>query len=557
MQPNDGKAEPGLDAGQLETVLQSAADGITVMDVHGRLVFANDAAARLIGFASAEALLAAPLEEVRARFEVTDERGEPLPADRWPGQSVLDGESLAEAVLRYRRRDTGEERWSLVRAAPIRDAGGEVQFEVTVAQDITALKQGEARLRVLADTSALLASSLDYDATLAEVARLAVPEFGDWAAVDVVGEDGGIEQLAVSHMDPVASAWAKARLHPTGPEGETMGGVPAVIRTGKPAFYPAIADDLLPVDGTEIAAVSGFRAALVVPLRARQRILGAITFLKSGAGPHFSAADLTFAEQLAARAALALDNARLYRQAQDALHVRDEVLASISHDLRTPLTTIKGMASLLMKRLASGTPPDADVVLERLGLVSRAATQMQGMIGDVVDLSRLEAGRRIDLDLQEVDLVPLVQHLADEYQGQSTSHRLRFETELRVLIGVWDSARLERVLINLLSNAVKYSPDGGAITMSISQELGDGATAWARIGIRDEGVGIPGAELTRIFERFYRGSNVIGSIRGVGIGLTGAKGIVEQHGGRLELESEEGRGTLATVWLPLEGPAVG
>jgi len=548
MQSKHAAAEPRLDAGQLEIVLQSAADGITVMDVQGRLVFANDAAARLIGFASAEDLLAAPLAEVRARFEVTDERGEPLPADRWPGQSVLQGESLAEAVLRYRRRDTGEERWSLVRAAPIRGTGGEIQFEVTVTQDITAIKQGDARLRVLADGSALLASSLDYDATLAEVARLAVPELGDWAAVALVDESGEIEELAVSHEDHMAAGWARAHLQ----AGDMEGGVPGVIRSGKAAFYPAVAGDLLPSDAAEALGPAGYRAALVVPLRARERILGAIVFLRSAAWRQYTAADLAFAEQLAARAAMALDNARLYRQAQDALHVRDEVLASISHDLRTPLTTIKGMASLLIKRLTSGTAPTPEVIVERLGLVSRAATQMEGMIGDVVDLSRLDAGRTIDLDLRDVDLVPLVQRMADEYRGQSTSHHLRVETGLPALVGVWDSGRLERVLLNLLSNAMKYSPDGGAITLSVSQELRDDGKAWARLGIRDEGVGIPGAELARIFERFYRGSNVAGSIRGVGIGLTSAKGLVEQHGGRLELESEEGRGTVATVWLPLD-----
>jgi signal transduction histidine kinase len=236
------------------------------------------------------------------------------------------------------------------------------------------------------------------------------------------------------------------------------------------------------------------------------------------------------------------------------LRVRDEVLAAISHDLRTPLTTIKGMSSLLIKRLTSDKEPSRDVVIDRLGLVGRAADQMEGMIQDFLDFSRLEAGRPIDLDLQEVDLVGLIRRLAGEYQGQTSNHALRVETDLTGLDGFWDSTRLERVLLNLLSNAVKYSPDGGPIAVGIARQIDEHGRAWARVDVRDQGVGIPASELPRVFERFYRGSNVTGIIRGIGIGLTGAKGIVEQHGGRMQLESEEGMGTCAVIWLPIDRP---
>jgi signal transduction histidine kinase len=285
------------------------------------------------------------------------------------------------------------------------------------------------------------------------------------------------------------------------------------------------------------------------------QVIGGLFMGHSGRGI-FTARAERLVSGLAAQAAIAMDNARLYQEARQAIQARDGFLAAAAHDLKTPLTGIKGMAELLHRRATRASAPEArqlaDGLLDGLRTIDQTATRMSELINSMLDLTRMRLDAPLELDRRPTDLVALARQVMAVLEPTVTGHRLRIETDLAELAGSWDRARLARVVDNLLANAIKFSPGGGPITVSIRLEQErPGEAEWAALAVRDSGVGIPAAELARIFERFQRASNVIGTIEGTGIGLASARHIVESHGGILTVESEEGRGSTFTVRLPL------
>jgi signal transduction histidine kinase len=249
------------------------------------------------------------------------------------------------------------------------------------------------------------------------------------------------------------------------------------------------------------------------------------------------------------------ERTRLLREqdeAEAAIRIRDEILASISHDLKTPITSIRGHAQLLARRLARGQELGTGDLVAGLGRIERATTQMTGMIDELLDVARLQTGRPLELHRVPTDLVTVARNALADAQQTTDQHTLRFECTESSVRGVLDGPRLERVLGNLLGNAVKYSPDGGDVVLTLVRDETSPSGVWAELRVRDHGIGIPATELPHVFERFYRASNVSGRIRGTGIGLAGARQIVEQHGGTISVHSREGQGTTVTVRLPLE-----
>ena len=231
---------------------------------------------------------------------------------------------------------------------------------------------------------------------------------------------------------------------------------------------------------------------------------------------------------------------------------RGSFVAAVSHDLKSPLAAISGQAQLLQRKIEQLELPDGATMVRRLARIDETTYRMSRLIDDLLDVSRLQMGRALELNRQPTDLVELARGAIQQLQPTTNRHRLVLATELTVLPGFWDPQRIGRVADNLLLNAIKYSPDGGEVTVTVTR---DGA--WAVMSVRDQGVGVPAADLPRIFERFHRGANVTRKISGSGIGLAGSKQIVEQHGGSIEAESREGGGSTFTVRLPLEagGPA--
>jgi PAS domain S-box-containing protein len=317
---------------QLSVILRRVADGITVQDPEGHLVYANDSAAHQIGFPTAEEFLAAPIAEVLARFDVLDEAGEPLPLMELPGRLALQGIE-SERTVGYRIRATGELRWSIVRASPVYDEDGSVRFAINVFHDVTDHKRAEDRNRFLAEAGELLSSSLDYESTLAQVARLAVPRLGDWCMVYMRAEDGSIERLAVEHAGGRHhDVLARLRNVPFDPDATI--GVPAVLRTGEPQLHSDADSALVASDVMDPAPIAaqleelGIRSWMCVPLDLRGRTIGAISVLSAESGRRFDESDLALTQELARRAALAVENARLYRQAHETAATLDTLVAT-------------------------------------------------------------------------------------------------------------------------------------------------------------------------------------------------------------------------------------
>jgi signal transduction histidine kinase len=233
---------------------------------------------------------------------------------------------------------------------------------------------------------------------------------------------------------------------------------------------------------------------------------------------------------------------------------KDEFLAAVSHDLKTPATIIMGRANILQRALERGNGVGPEEFREGLQTIDESTMQLVRLVDELLDVTRLRMGQPWTLDIGPADIVRIANRLAAEYQNMSPRHVIRVEADVPRLVGAWDEARIERLVANLLSNSIKYSPKGGEVVVRASREDRDGED-WAILSVQDNGMGIPASELGRVFEPYYRGTNVSAATSGTGIGLAGTRHIVEQHGGEISVESALGQSTTFTVRLPviLEG----
>jgi PAS domain S-box-containing protein len=229
--------------------------------------------------------------------------------------------------------------------------------------------------------------------------------------------------------------------------------------------------------------------------------------------------------------------------------MQEEFLSSLAHDLKNPMTTVRGQTQLWLRRLNRGQAIDAERLETSLQGIEAAAMRMTHLLDELADVMRLRAGHEIELQIHHTDLVDLARRSIAELARTTDLHEIRLHADQPKLFGEWDAPRVERVLVNLLGNAIKYSPGGGVIDVRVARTCDDGG-CMALLSVTDQGVGIPTADLERIFERFQRAANVR-SIAGTGIGLSGVRRIVELHGGTITVESVEGKGSTFTVCLPL------
>jgi PAS domain S-box-containing protein len=533
-------------------VLQQMPAGVAVCDAaSGRLLLGNEQMEQLTGHPVAPA--GRGIQPTRYGLYHPD--GTPYQPDDLPLARAIRGGEVVQAEEMQIVRPEGERATVHVSAAPIRDRMGDIVAGVVTLHDVTWRKRAEEAQRFLAEASQRLADSLDYEATLARLTELAVPALADLCIVDLLEADGGIRRGAVAHANPAKQALARVLQERFAPAPGAELGVPAALRTGAAQLTPEVTAARLATFARDAEHLDtlrslGPRSSMNVPLLARGRTLGALTFAITESDRRYDAADLALAEELACRAALALDNARLYQEAQEAVRVRDEFLSTASHDLRSPLVSVKGYAQILGAMVAHDPSPIGQKVTTGLTKIDAAATKMARLIEELIDVAYLQAGRPLALERRPTDLVALARQVASEHQTLTTKHRLVVEASTAALVGVCDPARLERVLANLLSNSLKYSPRGGTIAIGVARDE-DAAGRWATLTVCDEGIGIPVADLPRVFERFHRGRNVAGYIRGSGIGLAGARQIVQQHGGDVTVTSREGAGATFTVRLPL------
>lgn len=427
---------------------------------------------------------------------------------------------------------------------------------------LSAAASDDATSRFLAAASDALSRSLDEETTRSTLVSLVVPALADWCAVHVRGHASATRLAAVAHADPsllpptrdlldrsATLRDAVERLFQAGAQASPL--LPAKEADPSRGTASASALDRPCASSRDGCSAAGDSSIVSLPLVAAGEVIGVLTIAAERSTGE--AVPLALVQEVARRAATMLAHAKRFRAAQDALTTRGEFLGTVSHDLRTPLSTIGGHAQLLRRRAVRLGALQAEQLLPSLGEIEKTVAHMAAQVDDLLDIARLEMGRSLDLNPHPCDMLPLLRRVAAATGQVSGRHRLIVTTDIATFVGEWDAIRIERVLANLVDNAIKYSPDGGDVAISVSRLARDGDWG-AAVTIRDGGMGIPADELPHIFDRFYRGRAVAGKIRGNGIGLASARTIVEQHGGAVTVESEVGVGSTFTVWLPLRPP---
>jgi PAS domain S-box-containing protein len=316
---------------RFDAIVGSLADPVTIRDRENRIVYANRAALTHLGFESVEALAATAPELIMADYIVMAEDGTEISMDRIPSVRLLRGDSAEPLLIRTIHKETRAERWNLLKASPLLDDAGAVEATIMVIEDVTEQKLAELRSAFLAQASDVLASSLDYEQTLRNVAQLAVPDIVDWCAVDLLDTDGDRISVAVAHVDPARLELAE-ELRAYEPEQlDPEQGLGLVLRTGRPALYPEISDELLVEAAVnerhlDLLRQVGFRSAAIVPMRIGTRTLGAMTLVNAESGRALGQSDVELAEQIAGRAAVAIENARIYSERSSIAHTLQQSL---------------------------------------------------------------------------------------------------------------------------------------------------------------------------------------------------------------------------------------
>ncbi len=526
------------------TTLRSIGDAVISTDANGLVRFMNPIAERLTGWTNAEAAGRA-LHVVFPIFNEESGRAVENPVDKVLATGLIVG--LANHTV-LRRRD-GTEVPIDDSAAPIRGPDDAIDGVVLVFRDASAEKREGMRRMFLARATEELLGAADYRAALQKVANLAVPRLADWVGIDIIVETAGstrTQQVAVAHVDPAKIEYARelGRRYPPDPDAPT--GVPNVIRTGKSEFYPEIPQELIErsaLDDEHLRIIRELelRSAMVVPLRGKAQVFGAITFVFAGTSRRYTDADLYLAEDLARRAALIIERRRLEEEAEHANRMKDEFLATMSHELRTPLQAILGYATML----ESGGVRDPAKAIEAIVRNANAQTRL---VEDILDVSRIVTGK-LRLAMTRVDLVTAIRAALESIRPTAQARRIRIVESLSADVGTvyGDFERLQQITWNLLSNAVKFSPADTEIEVRAERDNGN-----VRIVVEDKGKGIRAEHLSLIFERFRQlDSSTQRQQGGLGLGLAIVRYLVEAHGGTVKAESDGvGKGSRFTVTLP-------
>lgn len=546
---------------RLEIVLEGVADGITVQDRSGRVVFANTAAARICGFESGAELMSTPPAEVVARFEMLDADGAPVAIEDLPGRRALAGEEARSAVLHVRERGTRRDWWVLLRSSPVLDAEGKPELAVNIWHDVSAERRHDLQARYLAEATAALGSSLVYEEMLSTLARVLVPGLADWCSIYLL-EGDRLRDVTIAHADPTKLELAKEyrRRHP--PDPDYAGGAWKVARTGRSEVFNEITDEMLEKSTRDPAALAmlrsvGMRAVLLVPISIRDRILGVVALVSAETDRRYDANDVALAEELGRRAGVALENAELYRAAQEAAETarqsariaegvsraKDEFLATVSHELRTPLSAILGWSTLLRQRIAD------PAVAQPIEVIHRNAQRQVRLIDDIMDASRVATGK-LRLDVKPTDLVSIAQEAIEVIRPSAIAKQIDIEfdsvTDSCPIVG--DPERLQQVIGNLLSNAVKFTDAGDGIRLSVER-----AGSTFVLSVTDTGRGIDPAFLPLVFQPFKQAdASTTRRVGGLGLGLALVRRIVELHGGQVAAHSDgAGKGATFRITLPI------
>jgi PAS domain S-box-containing protein len=445
------------------------------------------------------------------------------------------------------RQTDGSYRWFIDKTAPVYGEDGVVEEWIGTAVDVHDQHVAQEGLRFLARANELFASSLDYRETLKNVTFLAVPRIADWCAVDMVDASGEKpwDRVAIAHADPAKLALAEefSRRFPPDPE---KSGFTRVMRSGTSELVPTVPDELLvqaasSPEHLRMMRELGIRSYMIVPLRSRGAVIGTITFVASDR--RFTQQDLTHAEELAYRASIAVENARLYSAAQAANRAKDEFLATLSHELRTPMTAVLGWSRMLKLGLSD---EEAKVAIDA---IEHGASMQAQLIDDVLDVSRIMAGK-LTFKPNPTDLGTVAQAAITTVHPAAVAKGIEVLTSIPPVLPAiaGDEGRLQQVVWNLLANAIKFTPRGGSVTLRIVH-----TDSILRLTVTDTGEGIEREFLPYVFEPFRQAdSSMTRAHGGIGLGLAIVRSLVELHGGQITADSPgKGLGATFTLELPV------
>ena len=536
-----------------ETMIGGMSEGVMLVDGEGHTVFINPAGQRLLG----KTAVGVPIFRQSEVYDLRDAHGRLLdPAELPAAQALSTGRPMKDVTVIV---GTGDSQTAVSMSATPLHEEGRTTGVIVMFRDVTerrALEEQMAlqaeRAQILADAGAFFSANIDPNWVTQAIAERTAEVLGDWSAVILKSEDAKELRVAAIHHRDIASlglAWSYIYRQPL-VVGEGLIG--QVVATNYPSLTTNVRpsyDASNPGSMYHIAAPMKLASLLILPLRTRREMIGALVIAANDPDRAMTDDKLPLAEVLAERAALAIENAKLYteqvearRKVEDLSRLKDEFLSIASHELRTPVTSIKGytqLAKMLIKENDLTTSEEyLDIALDQIDRMSR-------LILELLDVSRIETGR-LEIRREEIPWSQFVRDVVHRHHTAVSDRRFHVSVPNMGKIVTGDRDRLEQVLGNLLENAVKYSPDGSDITVTVDDKGDSLLTA-----VCDRGIGIPADELGQVFERFHRGRQVSSTnYGGLGLGLYITKQIVERHGGSIWVESKEGQGTTFYFMLP-------
>lgn len=527
---------------RFRALVQQASDVTLIIDRQGIVQFASPAVERIIGVCPDEIVgqdvshLIHPADRKRLRRTF-------IRALRWPG--------LGPTIELRVAHQAGGFRWLEMTPTNL-TADPSIDGLVANCRDVTERHQAEFNLWILSEISAVIGSSLNLDETLEGLTGLVITNLGDVCAVDVLDDEGRLHQVSLSHRDPNLVNARGDNVPIVFPIGADETWSAADVVTLRRAIVYQETDvaswsgiPFVQAHLSELRAV-GIRSAVVAPIISHGLVRGILT-VAAGEPTRFTTTDIGIVEEIARRAALAIENARLYQHAQDAIQARDTFLSVAAHEIRTPITSVSGYAMMLKKEIRHRKDPDR--IARYVDRLSEASNRLSTLAEDLLDISRIRAGQ-MPFRLGSVELGALLRQSIQQraVQRESPPREVNLICPVEPAFLDADADRLEQVFANLIDNAVKYSSDGDPVEIEL-QTAPEGYV----IVVRDRGIGIESTELHSVFSPFGRARNALESnIPGLGLGLSICRTIIERHGGRIWVESGgPGLGTTVTIFLPL------